>query len=62
MLSDLHTGGYQGAVSIEPHIMGYFRNGTMENGGTSQMDVYIEYGRRMQLLMQTVNSRLVEKR
>jgi hypothetical protein len=44
VLSDLHARGYQGAVSIEPHIMGHFRNGTMEAGGTSQMDAYVEYG------------------
>jgi sugar phosphate isomerase/epimerase len=56
VLSDLHISGYQGAVSIEPHIMGHFRNGTMEDGGTSQMDAYVEYGQRLQSLMETVAS------
>jgi len=56
VLSDLHARGYQGAVSIEPHIMGHFRNGTMEGGGTSQMDAYIEYGRRLQSIIKMVTS------
>lgn len=61
VLSDLHARGYQGAVSIEPHIMGHFHNGTMEGGGTSQMDAYIEYGRRLQSIMKMVTSRSTEK-
>ncbi|HEX9995914.1 MAG TPA: sugar phosphate isomerase/epimerase family protein [Abditibacterium sp.] len=62
ILSDLNTSGYQGAISIEPHIMGHFRNGTMEGEGTSQMDAYIEYGRRLQSLIKTAASYSAEKR
>jgi sugar phosphate isomerase/epimerase len=62
VLSDLRARGYQGAVSIEPHIMGHFRNGTMEAGGTPQMDAYVEYGRRLQSLTKMVASHYTEKR
>ena len=51
IVADLQSRSYSGALSIEPHMIGVFRNGTMESGAPDRVASYIEYGQRLKALV-----------
>jgi sugar phosphate isomerase/epimerase len=51
VVADLLRSGYSGALSIEPHMVGVFHNGTMESGAPNRVGSYVEYGRRLEALV-----------
>jgi hypothetical protein len=44
VVGDLFSSGYSGALSIEPHMVGDFRNGTMQSEVPDRAASYVEYG------------------
>jgi sugar phosphate isomerase/epimerase len=46
ILSDLLASGYEGAVSIEPHISGQIHKGSAGGEAANARQVYLEYARR----------------
>ena len=50
IISDLRKRGYAGALSIEPHTMGQWRDGTIRTD-SNPYDGYVEYGRRLERLI-----------
>lgn len=51
-LANLFASGYDGGISIEPHLAAQVHLGTSAEGKTNAFDLYVEYGRR---LMKIVN-------
>ncbi len=51
ILADLLASGYDGAVSIEPHISGQIHLGSAGGEAANAREVYLEYGRRTAALL-----------
>lgn len=51
ILSDLLVSGYEGAVSIEPHISGQIHKGTAGGEAVNARQVYLEYARRTEAIL-----------
>lgn len=49
--SDLYGNGYDGGISIEPHMMLVFHDKSVKNKAQFRYDNYIEYGRRMEKIV-----------
>jgi sugar phosphate isomerase/epimerase len=54
ILADLKAREYTGAVSIEPHIGGRFRNGTIEGDREAKYRSYIECGDRLNAMLKEI--------
>jgi len=54
ILKDAHARGYQGAVSIEPHMVVVFHDANSKPDDTAALQNFVEYGRRTQALLQDV--------
>jgi sugar phosphate isomerase/epimerase len=54
VLHDLIQRGYEGAVSIEPHLAAVVHEGKAASEARSAYDLYVEYGRRLVKLVETV--------
>ncbi|MCP4756876.1 MAG: sugar phosphate isomerase/epimerase [Proteobacteria bacterium] len=50
--ANLFQSGYDGGISIEPHMMMVFHDKNVENKAELRYDNYIEYGRRMERIVQ----------
>jgi len=51
ILNRLHERGYDGGISIEPHLAVVFHDETVQNEEQVMYDNFIEYGRRVQQLV-----------
>jgi sugar phosphate isomerase/epimerase len=52
VLVDLLADGYDGGISIEPHLAGIVHEGTSAEDTDSPFDKYVAYGRRLMALVQ----------
>jgi len=50
VLKDLFASGYDGGISIEPHLAAQVHLGTTAEGKKNAFDLYVEYGRRLMAL------------
>ena len=51
ILEDLNKVGYDGGLSIEPHMAVVYHNDSVQASQESRMTNYIEYGRRLEALL-----------
>jgi sugar phosphate isomerase/epimerase len=51
IVKDLITGGYDGGISIEPHLGAVFHDPSVTSDEESRYATYVEYGRRMEALV-----------
>lgn len=51
ILKDLLASGYDGGISIEPHMSVVFHDESVQAQAQARMDNYVEYGRRMEKLL-----------
>jgi sugar phosphate isomerase/epimerase len=51
ILADLHKSGYDGGISIEPHLAVVYHDSTKQSDATIRYENFVEYGRRMEKLV-----------
>jgi sugar phosphate isomerase/epimerase len=51
ILQDLHKSGYDGGISIEPHLAVVYHDSTQQTDASIRYENYVEYGRRMEKLV-----------
>ena len=51
ILGDLATIGYQGGISIEPHVAVVFHDATVSSSSEAQYTSFVQYGRRLQAII-----------
>jgi len=56
VLKDLFSRGYDGGVSIEPHLAAVLHDESVQSTADVQYQNYVEYGRRMEKLIAEVKS------
>jgi len=54
VLADLFKGGYDGGVSIEPHLGSQIHKGGAAENCANSFDMYIEYGRRLMKIVEGI--------
>ena len=54
IVGDLLSGGYDGGISIEPHLGAVFHDESKQSSEGAQYDTYVEYGKRMEKLIAEV--------
>lgn len=54
ILKDLIISGYQGGISIEPHLASVFHDPSRHSSLEEQYRTYIEYGRRMEKMLKEI--------
>ena len=54
ILADLLKGGYDGGLSIEPHLAAVFHDATVKTSAEQQYTTYVEYGRRLVRLLDDI--------
>jgi sugar phosphate isomerase/epimerase len=54
ILKDLLADGYAGGISIEPHMAVVFHDSSVQSSEEVQYQSYVEYGRRLEILIQEV--------
>ncbi len=52
IVADLVKSGYEGFISIEPHMKGQVHLGDETGGAEGAFEVYVEYGRRMAAILE----------
>ncbi len=57
ILSDLLASGYDGGISIEPHMALVFHDASVKPTEQAMYDNYVEYGRRMMAMIADIRSR-----
>lgn len=57
IVKDLMARGYDGGISIEPHMAAVFHDPTAQRGQDAS-DIYIEYGRRMMAMIKAIRAEL----
>lgn len=57
VLKDLFASGYDGCLSIEPHMGSQVHLGTNAEAFTNSFDIYVEYGRRFERLVNEVKGK-----
>ncbi len=57
ILTDLLQNGYDGGLSIEPHLQVVFHNQTGQSNKQAQYDSYIQYGRELMQLVNEIKTR-----
>jgi sugar phosphate isomerase/epimerase len=55
ILKDLITSGYNGGISIEPHIAVVFHDSTVKSSDEEMFNSFVEYGRKLMLLADEIN-------
>ena len=55
---DLIRRGYNGGISIEPHMGAVFHDPTIANDDQSRFATYVEYGRRMEKILTGLGAKL----
>jgi sugar phosphate isomerase/epimerase len=58
ILKDLFARGYDGGISIEPHMAVVFHDKTVKSSPKAQFNNYVEYGRRMGKMVDEVRAEL----
>ena len=61
ILTDLFAHGYDGGISIEPHMAVVFHDQTVKASPEAQYNNYIEYGRRMGRMVDEIKAELKQK-
>jgi len=56
---DLVSRGYNGGISIEPHMGAVFHDPTIVSDDQSRFATYVEYGRRMEKILLGLGARIV---
>ena len=51
IMADLIARGYDGGVSIEPHMGAVFHAGSVTADAQKRLDLYVEYGQRMEAMI-----------
>lgn len=54
--ADLVKRGYDGGISIEPHMGAVFHDATVTNDDESRFATYVEYGRRMERILRDLGA------
>jgi hypothetical protein len=54
-LTDLLQGGYDGGVSIEPHLAAIVHEGKAASDAEGPYEKYVEYGRRLMALVDAID-------
>ena len=54
ILSDLHANGYEGGISLEPHVMAVVHTGKTNDDAEALYQSYIEYGVNLKAIMEKV--------
>jgi sugar phosphate isomerase/epimerase len=54
IIQDLLANGYDGGISIEPHMAVVFHDQNVKSSPQIQYDTYMEYGRRMSKMVQEI--------
>jgi sugar phosphate isomerase/epimerase len=57
IVTDLVATGYQGFISIEPHMKGQVHLGDRTGAARGAFETYVEYGRRMAAILEEASSR-----
>ncbi len=55
---DLISRGYNGGISIEPHMGAVFHDPTVANDDQSRFATYVEYGRRMEQILTGLGAKI----
>jgi sugar phosphate isomerase/epimerase len=58
ILRDLIKSGYKGGISIEPHLASVFHDSSVKTSQDYQFSTFIEYGKRLMNLIDTIKSEL----
>ncbi|GAB4243758.1 MAG: hypothetical protein OHK005_08340 [Candidatus Methylacidiphilales bacterium] len=58
ILEDLLRRGYDGGISIEPHMGAVYHDPTASSSGDKQFDTYVEYGRRLAHLIDEIKAKV----
>jgi sugar phosphate isomerase/epimerase len=58
ILADLLAGGYQGALSIEPHLAVVYHDSSVQSPDEIRYANYVEYGRRLMHLVEQVKGQV----
>lgn len=58
IIEDLIKRGYDGGISIEPHLAVVFHDATKQSPEKIRFDQYVEYGRRMEKIVRDLGGRL----
>ncbi|MCF7668307.1 MAG: sugar phosphate isomerase/epimerase [Verrucomicrobia bacterium] len=56
ILEDLFANGYDAGISIEPHLAVVFHDASVSASPEQQYDTYVEYGRRLMKLVDSIKS------
>jgi sugar phosphate isomerase/epimerase len=54
ILTDLYSRGYNGGISIEPHLKVVFHDKSVTSDEQDKFDTYVEYGRRMEKMVREI--------
>lgn len=60
VLKDLLASGYDGGISIEPHLAAVFHDASVQADPERQYQTYVEYGRRLERMIQEIQAELAE--
>ena len=56
IIADLKADGYNGGISIEPHLAAVFHNpAAMNTPGDKSYDLYVEYGQKLMRLLENID-------
>lgn len=56
ILADLQANGYDGGISIEPHLAAVFHDADSQNADSGDpVEIYIEYGRKLEAILDDLN-------
>ena len=56
ILADLQANGYDGGISIEPHLAAVFHDANSKNADSGDpVEIYIEYGRKLEAILDDLN-------
>jgi sugar phosphate isomerase/epimerase len=61
VLKDLVASGYDGGISIEPHMAVVFHDASMQTADSVRYDNYVEYGRRVEKMLSEIKAELSGK-
>jgi sugar phosphate isomerase/epimerase len=56
ILADLLARGYDGGISIEPHMNAVFHDSTVTSTDDAKYKVYVEYGRRLERIIAEIRA------
>ena len=55
-MADLQASGYDGGISIEPHLAAVFHDADSQNSDAGDpVEIYIEYGRKLEAILDDLN-------